>query len=236
MTIGGFWLSWYNLGMSDGGFLEGFEPTSSSSNEPATPAIPAPEPMQAEPAPVFGTEPAYVAPVDLGYSTEPGEALTPGQADRLAIEEMDVGHFLEEGQEQEPVAMERAAETAGIAVAAGAKAKGTKAEPAHIEAIKDEVYEEVEKIVEDGLGPFVETMEAGAKDRFLKKGRDVTAIIAGMVRGMHIKTKEVFRLLKEWLLTIPGVNKFFLEQEVKIKTDRIVELDRVRREDVGPKL
>lgn len=215
--------------------MEGFEPSSSSS-EPAAPEMPTPEPVQAEPAPVFGTEPVYTPPVEQNYSAEPGEALTPGQADLAALKELDQDRFLEQSHEQEPTMAEHAAETAGAAMAGGAKAKRGKADSVQIEAIKDDVYEEVEKIVEDGLGAFVETMEPSARERFLKKGRDVTAIIAGMVRSMHIKTKEVFRLLKEWLLTIPGVNKFFLEQEVKIKTDRILELDRVRREDSEPKL
>lgn len=215
--------------------MDGFEGGSSSSNEPAAPEHQVPEPVQESTAPVFGTEPKRAAPIDLGYSMEPGETLTPGQADRLVLEAMDADHFLEQSQEHEPVVLERAAEAAGVAAAVGTKVRSGKSEPVQAEVVKDEVYEEVEKIVEDGLGTFVETMEPGAKERFLKKGRDVTAIIAGMVRGMHVKTKEVFRLLKEWLLTIPGVNKFFLEQEVKIKTDRIAELDRVRREDADPK-
>ena len=29
-------------------------------------------------------------------------------------------------------------------------------------------------------------------------------------------------LIREWLKVIPGINKFFLEQTVKIKTDKII--------------
>lgn len=96
---------------------------------------------------------------------------------------------------------------------------------------KDQVYEEVASIVQDGIEQMTATMEPTAKERFLKKGQEITFIIASMVRGFHVKAKEVLRLLKEWILTIPGVNKFFLEQEVKIKTDRIVELEQVRKEE-----
>jgi hypothetical protein len=224
-------LSWYNERMSDGGFLEGFDSGASPSPEPASPEPQAPEPVQEAPAPVFVAE----EPVDLGYTTEPGETMTPGQADRLALQELDQDNFLEQDIEQESVSSDRAIESAGASTVAAAVVTGKK-QQTEIEVVKDEVYEEVEKIVEDGLGPFVETMEPNAKERFVKKGREITAIIAGMVRSMHVKTKDVFRLLKEWLLTIPGVNKFFLEQEVKIKTDRITELDRVRREESEPKL
>jgi len=31
-------------------------------------------------------------------------------------------------------------------------------------------------------------------------------------------------LIKKWLLLIPGVNKYFLEQEAKIKADEIVKM------------
>ena len=39
-----------------------------------------------------------------------------------------------------------------------------------------------------------------------------------------LKVKKVVNLIKKWLTMIPGVNKFFLEQEAKIKTDEIVKL------------
>jgi hypothetical protein len=51
-----------------------------------------------------------------------------------------------------------------------------------------------------------------------------------MVRGLKIHAKKVVELIRDWLLTIPGVNKFFLEQEAKIKTDRVLELEQTYRE------
>jgi hypothetical protein len=38
------------------------------------------------------------------------------------------------------------------------------------------------------------------------------------------KVKAIVDLIKKWLAIIPGVNKFFLEQEAKIKTDQIIAL------------
>ena len=52
-----------------------------------------------------------------------------------------------------------------------------------------------------------------------------------MVRGFRVKVKRVLELIYEWLKTIPGVNKFFLEQEAKIKTDEIMELEKVLKEE-----
>ena len=39
-----------------------------------------------------------------------------------------------------------------------------------------------------------------------------------------IQVKKIFILIISWLKIIPGVNKFFLEQEAKIKADRILDL------------
>jgi hypothetical protein len=38
------------------------------------------------------------------------------------------------------------------------------------------------------------------------------------------KARQVIDLLKKWLSLIPGINLYFLEQEVKIKTDKIMKM------------
>jgi hypothetical protein len=51
-----------------------------------------------------------------------------------------------------------------------------------------------------------------------------------MVRGLQVKMKRALQLVRDWLLCIPGINKFFLEQEAKIKVDRLVDLVEARKE------
>lgn len=106
--------------------------------------------------------------------------------------------------------------------------------PAQASVEKDEVFKAVEKILEDGLGDYYNQLPEPAKVRFQQKGEQVAGEIAMMVRGLKVKVKQVILLIRDWLLTIPGVNKFFLEQEAKIKTDRILELERERREESSP--
>lgn len=93
---------------------------------------------------------------------------------------------------------------------------------------QDEVAVDVQKIMEDGLEEALAAMPDDAKQRFLQKGKEIGILIADMVRQYKVEVKQVLRLLKEWLTTIPGVNKFFLEQDAKIKTDRILELEETR--------
>ena len=44
------------------------------------------------------------------------------------------------------------------------------------------------------------------------------------VKGEKVKVKEIVKLIIEWLKIIPGASRYFLEQEAKIKTDKILKL------------
>ncbi len=95
---------------------------------------------------------------------------------------------------------------------------------------KDEVTVELEKILEDDLGDYVAAMPEEARIRFLYKGQETAIAITALVRGLKVHAKKVIELIRAWLLTIPGVNRFFLEQEAKIKTDRVLILEKTYRE------
>ncbi|HWQ99284.1 MAG TPA: hypothetical protein VN397_00350 [Candidatus Methylomirabilis sp.] len=121
--------------------------------------------------------------------------------------------------------LEAAKETAVLAAPTAWGAQGVTAVP------KDAVIIEVEKLLEEGVGPLFASLPAEAKPLFKKKGEEASREIADMVRSLNVRAKRVLELIYTWLRTIPGVNKFFLEQEAKIKTDRIVELTNVRKEE-----
>ena len=100
---------------------------------------------------------------------------------------------------------------------------------------KDEVTIEVEKVLEDGLGDFFKTLPDTAKPKFKQKGEEAATELSGMVRSLKIQVKRALLLIRDWLLTIPGVNKFFLEQEAKIKVDQLLELTEARKEELTKK-
>ncbi len=101
--------------------------------------------------------------------------------------------------------------------------------------VKDAETVEVEKIMEEGLGALYATLPEDAKPKFKQKGEEAATEIAGMVRTLTLTVKRVLQLLRDWLLTIPNVNRFFLEQEAKIKTDTIVELVETRKQERLPR-
>jgi len=86
-------------------------------------------------------------------------------------------------------------------------------------------YKQIENILEDGLGEMYSQMSPIDQRKFKSKGEEVAKLIFQMVyHKTKIKVKKIISLIRSWLKIIPGVNRFFLEQEAKIKADRIIAL------------
>ncbi len=96
--------------------------------------------------------------------------------------------------------------------------------PVVVPQVRDELAVKIEKILEDGLGDSFQRLSPIAKQEFKIKGEKTAAKISELLRSTHVKVKKILRLIIEWLKILPGINHFFLEQEAKIKTDKIMEL------------
>jgi hypothetical protein len=59
---------------------------------------------------------------------------------------------------------------------------------------------------------------------FRKTGEETARKINKILEHTKINLGKIVNLIRKWLSLIPGVNKFFLEQEAKIKADEIVKL------------
>lgn len=99
-----------------------------------------------------------------------------------------------------------------------------------IPQLQDEVSIKIEKILEIGLADEYAKLSPIAKQEFKIKGEETTAKIRELLLATHVKVKKIFFLIIEWLRILPGVNKFFLEQEAKIKTDLILEIHKKNKE------
>lgn len=89
---------------------------------------------------------------------------------------------------------------------------------------RDELALKVEKILEENVGDAYSRLSPIAKMEFKLKGEVVAEKISKLMKESHVKVKKIFKLILEWLRMLPGINRFFLEQEAKIKTDRIIGL------------
>ena len=85
-------------------------------------------------------------------------------------------------------------------------------------------YPQVEGILEDGLEGVFRKMTPEKQEEFKKAGEEAVIKISRLLSSAKVRVRKILSLIINWLKIIPGVNKFFLEQEAKIKTDRILQL------------
>lgn len=90
--------------------------------------------------------------------------------------------------------------------------------------VKDETIIKIEKILEEGLNDSFQRLSPIAQQEFKLKGEQTATQIRDLLKDSHVKIKKILRLILDWLRMLPGINHFFLEQEAKIKTDKIISL------------
>ena len=83
---------------------------------------------------------------------------------------------------------------------------------------------EIESILEEDLSDAYRSLPNEDKKVFRDVGESTASQIVGMIESHKLKMGKVVKLIKKWLLLIPGINRFFLEQEIKIKADKIKKL------------
>ena len=83
---------------------------------------------------------------------------------------------------------------------------------------------EIESILSDGLDQAYMSLTAAKRQEFRAEGEILAHTIQSMLQQGKVNMKKIRNLIMKWLRVIPGVNRYFLEQEAKIKTDRLTEL------------
>lgn len=135
-------------------------------------------------------------------------------------EELDLKLEKETGAEQEPIEQKQVPEQLGPQPARPIpKPRPTMPLPA-----KDEVMIKIEKIMEEDLNDSYQRLSPVAKQEFKLKGEQTASQIRELLKSVRVNVKKILRLILDWLRILPGINHFFLEQEAKIKTDKIIAL------------
>lgn len=84
--------------------------------------------------------------------------------------------------------------------------------------------QEVEEVLAEDLEDEYVKMTPKQQKKFKQEG-EVTAIkINTLLQKTKTKVKKIIDLIRKWLQLIPGVNKFFIEQEAKIKADKLMDM------------
>lgn len=98
---------------------------------------------------------------------------------------------------------------------------------------KDKYRVRVERALEQNLWDLYFALPQGAREKFKAEGEAAAAALRAAIERKNVKPNAVLHAVNRWLRTIPKVNPYFLEQEAKIKTDKIMELVKERRKEEG---
>ena len=138
------------------------------------------------------------------------------QAPRINVPESGENNFRLEGLHEVGGLTEQAEDTVGMELPQHFLPPQAPLSP------EEQEFKKVEGILEEGLEDMYTKMMPIEQQKFKIKGEETTNLILQLIHQHKIKIKKVFELIKKWLKMIPGVNKFFLEQTAKIKTDKIL--------------
>lgn len=132
---------------------------------------------------------------------------------------------LESKSEVEPRAPEMSAKSEKVEWSTPATEQPTRVprQTQHVPEPKNEILQRVESILSEDLADTYRSLNPEKQKAFKKKGEEVALKVQEMVEKGHLRIRKVLKWIREWLRIIPGVNSFFLEQEAKIKADKLLE-------------
>ena len=83
---------------------------------------------------------------------------------------------------------------------------------------------EIDDILSEGLEDVFLALSSEKQANFKQVGEETKVKINILLQKTQIKVEQIVNLIKKWLGIIPSVNYYYLEQEAKIKADKIMKL------------
>ena len=84
--------------------------------------------------------------------------------------------------------------------------------------------EKIDKVLEEGMSEIYLSLSPKDQKKFRQSGEETVKKINVLLSQTKIQIQKIIDLIKGWLSVVPGINKFFLEQEAKIKADKIIKI------------
>lgn len=91
---------------------------------------------------------------------------------------------------------------------------------------KDEELVMIENVLSENIKDLYSQLSGLKKKAFQKRGEEAALKIKTILQGTKIRANEIFELIKAWLQMLPKISGYFLDQEAKIKTDKVLEMKR----------
>ena len=100
---------------------------------------------------------------------------------------------------------------------------------AEAEVTRDPLLIDVERELEEGLWDVYRDLPPDARQQFKAEGERIAHVVRDGIAAGTLVARRLIELITAWLKMIPHVNKWFLRQEAKNKTDDLMRLSRERR-------
>lgn len=86
------------------------------------------------------------------------------------------------------------------------------------------ILEKVEQVLAQDMDNIFLSLDVSQQIAFKKRGEETSYQIVKLLSKGTAPLKKIVNLIVAWLRVIPNVNRFYLEQEAKIKADKIMKL------------
>lgn len=108
------------------------------------------------------------------------------------------------------------------------KKEAASATPTPSPKVDDDYYarreREIDNFLAEGLSETFLAMSPEKQKIFKAEGEKTARKINELLNAAKINVSKIVSLIKKWLSLITGINKFFLDQEAKIKADKIIKM------------
>lgn len=89
---------------------------------------------------------------------------------------------------------------------------------------QDQRAQAIDMVLAEGLNEVFLKMDAKRQQEFKQRGEETVKKINTLLDKTKVRASKIIDLIRAWLKLIPGINLFFLEQEAKIKADKIIKI------------
>lgn len=96
--------------------------------------------------------------------------------------------------------------------------------PMQRDHIETQLHREIEKVLQEDMVPLFLELNEEQRRQFRSRGEIAASKIEGLLRTAGDVLREIVNVIREWLALLPGVNRFFIEREAKIKAEKIISL------------
>lgn len=127
--------------------------------------------------------------------------------------------IIDENIDQGKTREEKQTETKGRKKSSASVVSGTNLNSEQLRQLK-----EIDDILSEGLEDVFLALSRDKQAKFKQVGEETKVKINILLQKTQIKVEQIVNLIKKWLGLIPNANYYYLEQEAKIKADKIIKL------------